>query len=123
MVPSADPEKKYPGTTADGSDPDPEEAGAAVERIRTNDLEPIGVLNPEWEEVEEESFSPGVEETKTENGTLGGVSTLNPGGGGHCVAEEPSITVAVIAEDVLEERRSGQARHVLGREKNKETHV
>ncbi|KAJ1198888.1 hypothetical protein NDU88_002727 [Pleurodeles waltl] len=57
-VREADPEKECTGGTTDRSDADPEEAGAAGERICMNDSEPLGVLNPEWEEVERESRFP-----------------------------------------------------------------
>ncbi|KAJ1101270.1 hypothetical protein NDU88_006342 [Pleurodeles waltl] len=45
----------------------------------------------------------------------GGVSALNAERGGRCGGEEPSTTGAVIAEDVQEESRSGQAGHFLKR--------
>ncbi|KAJ1218546.1 hypothetical protein NDU88_006124 [Pleurodeles waltl] len=110
---------EYPGGTANNSNTDPEEAGAADAWSCTNDTGHLGDLKPEWEkvqeEVQEETFSPGGLETRTENRMEGGVSTQNTGGGGHLGGDKPSITRAMRAEDDSEERRSRQAGHVLGR--------
>ncbi|KAJ1163021.1 hypothetical protein NDU88_003484 [Pleurodeles waltl] len=54
-----------------------QKAGAAEAWSRTNDTEHLGVLKPEREKVRGEPFSPGREETRTENGTEGGVLTRN----------------------------------------------
>ncbi|KAJ1142396.1 hypothetical protein NDU88_008721 [Pleurodeles waltl] len=92
---------------------DPEEAVTAGERARKNDSEPIRVLKPERDEEEEESFSPGGgDEVRTESWTDGPVSRLNPGRG-LLAGQAPITTEAEIAADVLKERRSGQASHVL----------
>ncbi|KAJ1202403.1 hypothetical protein NDU88_006203 [Pleurodeles waltl] len=93
----------------------PEEAGVVELRIRKNEAEPSGVLNPEQDEGEEKSFSPGGEDVpKKESGLNGPASELNTGrrrrGG-----EAPINTEAETAEDVREKRRSGQTGHVLRR--------
>ncbi|KAJ1218547.1 hypothetical protein NDU88_006125 [Pleurodeles waltl] len=106
---------EYPGGTAGRSSADPEEAGVDEAWSCTNDTEHLRVLKPEQEKVQQETFSPGGKETRTENRTEGGLSTRNVGGGGRRGRDEPSITGAVRAEDDWEERRSGQAGHVLGR--------
>ncbi|KAJ1198094.1 hypothetical protein NDU88_001938 [Pleurodeles waltl] len=72
------------------------------QRIRVNDAEPIGVLNPEQDEGDEKLFSPrGEDLLQKENGTDRPASKLNAGrrqrGG-----EVP------INPDVQEERRRGR---------------
>ncbi|KAJ1187190.1 hypothetical protein NDU88_003969 [Pleurodeles waltl] len=100
--------RKYPGGTADGILAEPEEAGVVEHRIRENDVEPRGVLNPEQDEGEEETFSSGGEGvTMKESGMDGPASELHPGrrrGGG----EVPINPDAETVEDVRKERRSGQ---------------
>ncbi|KAJ1118760.1 hypothetical protein NDU88_006947 [Pleurodeles waltl] len=112
---SADPEKEYPWGTAGSSDADPEEVGAAEAWIHPTGTEHLRVLKPRRGKVREGSFSPGGEETRTENETEGEVLMWSTGGGGCREGDEPSFTRALRAEDNWEEQRSGQARHILGR--------
>ncbi|KAJ1103972.1 hypothetical protein NDU88_001388 [Pleurodeles waltl] len=108
-----DPERKYPGGKVDSINTDPEEVGAVAKHIQKKDTGLGGVLKPERDERRKEWFSPGGEDTATaDSGTDG--PERNPRKR-RCGGEALSNPGAETAEDVLEERRSAQTGHVLGR--------
>ncbi|KAJ1200083.1 hypothetical protein NDU88_003911 [Pleurodeles waltl] len=113
VVERLDLERKYPRGTVDGINADPKEVGTVEKRVRENDTEPRGVLNPERDKKERELFSPGGEDVARKESGMNGPELKSgrrrPGG------EAPISPEAETAVDVPEERRSGQAGHVLGR--------